>query len=213
MQDEITTKGKVNKFSVFLKRTSILFVLLVVIFTFLGFAPRGVVELNNVFFSFFIKDENAERANIEEASKYTEPTRIVIPSLEADVPVLNPLSRDNSVLDSALLKGAVRYPGSGDLSSKSTMLVFGHSSYLPVVHNKAFQSFNNIQKLVKGDKIVLIGDGLTNTYEVETVEKVNAEDEFVDFSEKNGKLVLATCNSFGKKQERFVVTAFLVESK
>lgn len=197
-----------NLLASFLKRTSIIFLVLVVALTLVGLAPAGVREINNVFFSLFIKEEKANDV-VEVSNIYTEPTRIVIPKLSADVAIINPTSRDNAVLDSALLQGAVRYPGSGDLSSMSTILVFGHSSYLPVVHNKAFQSFNNIQKLVKGDEIVLYGNGLTKKYIVEKVEKVNADEGFVDLSEKKGKLVLATCNSFGKKQERFVVTAYL----
>ena len=193
----------------FLKRTSIIFVVIVVILTMLGLAPAGVREINNVFFSLFIKDDSSS-VSVEETNRtgdYSEPTKIIIPKLGASVVVLNPASTDIKILDDALLKGAVRYPGSGDLESKNTMLIFGHSSYLPVVHNKAFQSFNNIQKLVKGDIITLEGNGRTYNYIVEKVELVNADDEFIDFAENKRKLVLATCNSFGKKQERYVVTA------
>lgn len=205
----------------FVKRTAIIFFALVVLFTAVGLAPTGVRELNNAFFSLFINEDvekNAEQTlnNVEMKAtsdeNYTEPVRIVIPKIGTDTKVLNPESRDNEKLNAALLLGAVRYPGSGDLESERTMFLFGHSSYLPVVHNRAFKTFNGIQNLKAGDEIALYGSEKKYLYRVEKVELVNADEGFVNLAADDHKLVLATCNSFGKKQERYVVTANFIGS-
>ena len=81
------------------------------------------------------------------------PLRIVIDTLDREVAVLNPESSSIAALDTALLSGAVRHPDSADFERKGTIVLFGHSSYLPNVINKNFQAFNGIQKLVWGDTI------------------------------------------------------------
>jgi hypothetical protein len=143
-------KVKVNKVSV-LYRTILFFIGFLVILVSLGFAPKGVKEINNAFFSIFIHDE---RSSVNEGDlvetvrfgSYTEPARIVIPKIGVDAKVLNPKSSDTEILDDALLYGAVRYPESGDLESNQTIFIFGHSSHLPIVHNQNFKLFSEIPK-------------------------------------------------------------------
>ena len=73
------------------------------------------------------------------------PVRIVATSIGLDAKIENPDSRDLDVLDRALTRGAVRYPGSALLGEPGNMLLFGHSSYLSVVGNSAYRTFNDIQ--------------------------------------------------------------------
>ena len=215
-QNEIVKKGK---FWRFIRRAVSIFLVLILFLTVVGLSPTPVKELNNYFFSLFIKDSPAkisdeiksEEAQGERDGEYTEPTRIVIPSIKLDNPVLNPNGTSIPVLDAALLKGAVRYPGSGDLESKRNMFILGHSSYLPVVHNQAYKAFNGIQNLKAGDLIEVYGTGKKYVYAVEKIEKTIADDGFIDISNFERKLILATCDSFGKKQDRFIVTARFIE--
>lgn len=142
-----------------------------------------------------------------------EPVRIVIDAIGIDVSVTNPSSTDIDVLDRALLAGAVRYPGSGDLGTDANVLVFGHSSYLPVVKNKAYQAFNELGKLEPGSSIVVHSETHRYTYEVERVYLANAEETLIEFTSPEPLLTLATCNTFGAKQERWVVTATLAKTE
>ncbi len=208
-----------NKFWRFIKRFVFIFLVLVVVFTAIGLSPTPVKELNNFFFSIFIKEdvevneeEKTEEVWSERTGAYSEPLRIIIPAIEMNNTVLNPQGTSANVLDAALLKGVVHYPGSGDLESKRNMFLLGHSSYLPVVHNQAYKAFNGIQKLKAGDIIELHGDFKKYIYAVEKVEKTTSDDGFIDIGSFERKLILATCDSFGKKQDRFVVTAKFVES-
>jgi LPXTG-site transpeptidase (sortase) family protein len=140
------------------------------------------------------------------------PDRITIEKLDLDVAVLNPQSRTIADLDAALLKGAVRHPDSADFNNTGTMLVFGHSSYLPVVHNSNYKAFNGIQNLEEGDVITLTSADRVYTYRVEKVYKAAASQTELALDHSEERLVLVTCNSFGSKDDRFVVEAVLAES-
>jgi len=142
-----------------------------------------------------------------------DPVRIVIEDIGVDTSVTNPASTDIAVLDRALLAGAVRYPGSGALGADANVLIFGHSSYLPVVKNKAYQAFNELQKLTPGARIMVYSDSHRYTYEVDTIRLANAEDTLIEFTASEPRLTLATCNTFGAKQERWVVAAGLVKTE
>lgn len=140
------------------------------------------------------------------------PVRIEIPAIKMDVEIANPTSTNVEILDRALLKTAVRYPTSAELGEEGNVILFGHSSYLPVVNNEAFKLFNEIQKLEKGDRITVYGSDTAYVYEVATVEEKDANSAAIPLTVGEPTLTLATCDSFGKKTDRFVVTAKLVGS-
>lgn len=143
---------------------------------------------------------------------YASPVRIVADSINLDAVVLNPESREIAALDQALLGGAVRYPGSGRLSDDTNMLIFGHSSSLPVIKNGAFKIFNNIKNLKQGEMVRVYSEGREYIYRVKTVKHVSAEDAIVTFTPGEKMLTLSTCDSFGKKTDRYVVEASFVGS-
>jgi sortase A len=135
------------------------------------------------------------------------PTSIAIERIGLDTPIVTPKSTDIDVLDRALLSGAVHYPDSGLLGQNANMLLFGHSSYLPVIHNKAFKAFNELDKLKKGDLITVYSDTHMYQYETETVTLSKAGNVQVQFEAESPMLTLSTCNNFGSKQDRWIVTA------
>ncbi len=142
------------------------------------------------------------------------PEKIIIPALNKELPITSPLSRDVALLDKELLTSVVRFPGSGVLGKDGNVFIFGHSSGYRTVKNEYFKAFNGIQKLEKGSVIQLVGKGVVHVYQVTSVTHVESSDALVDLRVTKGerKLTLSTCDSFGKKSERFVVEAeFLTE--
>ncbi|MEK7613505.1 MAG: sortase [Patescibacteria group bacterium] len=135
------------------------------------------------------------------------PTRIVIKDIGVDTTIENPTSAVLEVLDAALLAGAVRYPGSALLGEDAPIFLFGHQSYLPVVKNKAFKAFNDLQKLESGDTIQVFSDNAVYEYTVTSVSLVNADNALIPLEAGEKTLILSTCNSFGDPGERYVVTA------
>lgn len=140
------------------------------------------------------------------------PTKIEIPKIKLSTVIENPTTTDIASLDEDLLRGAVRYPTSAKLGENGNVVLFGHSSYLPVVLNKAYQAFNGIQKLVAGDVVTVYSAGTAYTYRVRTVAKESTTDAAILLQVDSRVLTLSTCDSFGATTDRFVVTADFVES-
>lgn len=140
------------------------------------------------------------------------PTKIDIPTIGLSVTIENTTSTDISTLDALLLKGAVRYPTSAKLGEDGNVVLFGHSSYLPIVRNQAYKAFNGIQKLVPGALVTVYSSSTVYTYRVKSVTKESAESAGIPLSVTGRVLTLSTCDSFGEKTDRFVVVADFVES-
>jgi LPXTG-site transpeptidase (sortase) family protein len=186
------------------------------VFLFMLFATTGVLGALDLLpegGTVAVENGDSLSASASLALEDTEkPTRIEIPSIDLSVTVANPTKTDVATLDAALLNGVVRYPTSADLGEKGNVIIFGHSSYLPIVRNEAFKAFNDIQKLKKGERILVTGNDRTYVYEVESVKEADAEEDAIPLSVTGSKLTLATCDSFGTKSDRFIVVANLVES-
>ena len=160
-------------------------------------------------------EAGTETEEVEEESVAVAPLPLTIhfDSLGRTVSVQNPTSRTIADLDAALLEGAVRHPDSADFRDTGNIFILGHSSYLPTVFNKNYQAFNDIQELTFGDVVRLRSVDTEYVYHVERVYKAKASDVVVPNSRGEAKLTLATCNTFGAKEDRFVVEATLVSQK
>lgn len=135
------------------------------------------------------------------------PVRIVAEPVGLDKTIANPTSTNVETLDAALLEGTVRYPTSARLGEEGTVLIFGHSSYLPIVHNQNFKAFNGIQKLKPGETISVYSATAEYRYTVTGVRLANAAEDVIELPATGKFLTLVTCDSFGTKSDRFVVTA------
>lgn len=135
------------------------------------------------------------------------PTRVVISKVGVDISVSTPHSTSLSALDTALLSGAVHYPGTANLGEQGSVLLFGHQSYLPIIHNQAFKAFNNVQKLVAGDTISVYSGSTEYRYSVRSVDLVTVDFGSIDLETTGSTLTLVTCNSLGEKEERYIVRA------
>ena len=152
-------------------------------------------------------DTEEPAASTEVVEAVVLPTEIHIARLDKTVTVLNPTSRTIADLDAALLDGVVRHPDSATLGQDGTVFILGHSSYLPNVFNPNFQAFNGIQDLEWGDTIELTSGELVYEYRVEKVYRANAQDVTVPIAGTGQTLTLATCNSFGSIDDRYIVEA------
>jgi len=141
------------------------------------------------------------------------PLRISIRTIGLDANISNPDTTNAGVLDAALLRGAVRWPSSAGLGVNGTVLLFGHSSYLPVVRNQAYKTFDDIQKLKTGNTISVYSATKEYRYSVTGVRVANVDDadtNRIPLLTDSPHLTLITCDSFATKSDRFVVTADFV---
>jgi len=145
-----------------------------------------------------------------QAEENDTPVHIIIDAIGVDTRINNPKSTSIETLDAALLSGVVHYPGSGNLSDYSNMFLFGHSTGFRVVQNQSFKAFNNLKDLKSNDLIRVRSESREYVYRVTSVTLTKAGEAFVELSTREKKLTLSTCNSFGSKEDRYVVEADFV---
>jgi sortase (surface protein transpeptidase) len=142
----------------------------------------------------------------------THPTRMKIQAIDLDHAIQNPTTTNLKELDELTKKGPARHPLSGKLGEDRNMILFGHSSRLPVVHNQMYKAFNRLSELTPGDTIEIIGEnGKTYLYSVTVVRKADTKafsENFVAHPLK--KLYLITCNNADGKSARYIVEADFV---
>lgn len=170
----------------------------------------------------YIGSNNTSNIQIQPASQITptvttsggdvmyaeEPTRLVMTSIGVDTAIINPNSTSYEVLDTALTKGAVRYPGSG-YPGVGNMFVFGHSTGFSVVQNQAYKTFNKLKNAKKGQTVTVYSKSAVYEYVVTNVELVDKSKALVEFDTTKNMITLSTCDSFGRDQDRYVVEAEL----
>lgn len=132
--------------------------------------------------------------------------RIEASTISLNATIYTPASNSYNALNTALTKGAVYYPGSGNVLA-GNMFIFGHSTSFKIVNNPAYKIFNNIKSLKTGDEINVYTANKKYTYIVTNVKLVDSREAMVDFKNTGRMLTLSTCNSFGQKSDRYVVEA------
>ncbi len=138
--------------------------------------------------------------------KAEAPLSIEIPGYISTGMIQTPVSTDVTVLDAALGRGAVYYPGSGYPGSNNT-LIFGHSTTFKIVRNKAYQVFNNVKTVPVGTLVYVKTASATHVYRTRKVERVSKYTSWIQFKSDTPILTLATCDSFGKASDRWVLVA------
>ena len=139
------------------------------------------------------------------------PLHVSIPKIGVNVAVKNPTSTNVAILDSALMEGAVRYPTSGLLGESKNVFLFGHSAYSRVIKNRAYHTFDGVEKLAEGDEVYVDSLDARYVYKVVRVSFLKDSEAYIDLESDVRMLTLATCNAFGAKDDRVVVQARFIK--
>ncbi len=140
------------------------------------------------------------------------PVRVVAKTIGLDVAVVNPTTTNVDLLDATLEQGAVHYPTSAPLGINGTVLLFGHSSYLPLIYNLYYKTFDGIQDLRVGQIVSVYSSDMRYDYSVTDVHTADATSDSIPLPNDAQYLTLVTCDSFATKSTRYVVTAKFVSS-
>ncbi len=151
--------------------------------------------------------QEAQEPEVLPAGVAEEPTRIVARDIGLDWRVVNPAATDLETLNAAVDQAPMRWPTSALLGEDGTVALFGHSSHLPIVHNQAYKSFNGIEKLVAGQVVSVYSATTEYRYTVAAVRVASADEDVVELPADGKYLALITCDNFGSKADRYVVTA------
>lgn len=139
-----------------------------------------------------------------------KPERITAGAIGLDLNVQNPETRDINALDELLKNGPARYVDSALLGQNGNVLIFAHSSRLPVIHNQMYKAFNRVAELKPGETITVSGGGREFLYSVTSVRRADAEEELIDLAPAGKRLTLVTCDTLTSKSSRFIVEAEFV---
>lgn len=175
-----------------------------------GSTPRENVALSNLP---ELGEEFTEPIAQDETTplqKGVEPSHISIPKINLDLPVSNPSTRDVEALDAILKSGPARHVDSALLGEKGNVLIFGHSSHLPVVHNQMYKAFNRVPELTSGDIVTITAGGKDYIYSVTSLRRADANEELIDVSRTGNRLTLVTCDTLTSKSTRWVLEAELI---
>jgi LPXTG-site transpeptidase (sortase) family protein len=134
------------------------------------------------------------------------PLSIEIPGYEVNARIEAPQSNDTKVLDDALARGPVYYSGSG-LPGSNNVLIFGHSTTFNVVINISFAVFNYLKDVQPGTLIYVKTQSAVHIYKTRDVKRVSKYTSWIQFKSNTPMLTLATCDSFGKASDRWVLEA------
>ena len=217
----MSENSRTAPFSVFLAASVVIFVLSLSAADSVGFVPYYIDGTDPAPSRVAIKDlpelgeEQGQGTRDEGTSEAgVNPTHIRIPSIDLDLPISNPDTRDTTKLDTILQNGPARYVDSAKLGEKGNVLIFGHSSHLPIVHNQMYKAFNKIPDLKAGATIIVEGNGKAYEYSVIDVKSVETTDAdaIIDLSKTGNKLTIVTCDTLTGKSARFVAEAELVGS-
>ncbi len=214
-----STEPKKAPLGVFLSTVIVVFFLTLSAADSVGFVPNYIdgtaadaaSEENSV-------NNSVALSNLPELGEETEsvavlPERIQIPAIDLDLAIQNPSTKDLEALDALLKSGPARYVDSAKLGETGNMIVFAHSSHLPVVHNQMYKAFNRIPELTQGDTVILVADGKKYLYVVNSVTKADASNTRIDMSKEKGtRLTLVTCDTLTNKSSRFVLDASFIGS-
>ena len=148
----------------------------------------------------------------QEITEKAKPIRIIADKVGIDSVILNPENTEVTSLDEALKYGVVRYPKSGVLGEKDNIYLFGHSTSIEVVRNKAYKALNGLNKLEKGDTIKIQSENNEYIYVVTSVKMKKNSEAIVTFNTGKKTLTISTCNTLGAKEDRYIVEADFVSS-
>lgn len=158
------------------------------------------------------KGEGVDEVMPDTKSAYSSEPRLIIENIGLSAKIVTPASTDDNILNTALTKGAVYYPGSGKLGEVGNVFLFGHSTGLAVVYNKNYAVFNRLKELGAGDIVRVQSDGREYWYRVLGVSIKKADDAHIDLATTRKLLTISTCRIFGGREDRYVVEAEFMKS-
>lgn len=150
---------------------------------------------------------------------YPTDTRIVIPRINQNVPVIG-VRNENLVnrrweqlekdIQKALRSGVVHYPGTALPGDNGNVVVTGHSSYYAWDPGRFKDVFALLHDVKLGDKIVVYFGQKKFIYEVDKIKIVYPKDVDVLGPTTTEQLTLITCTPIGTNLKRLIVQAKLL---
>lgn len=138
----------------------------------------------------------------------SESPKLIINKLNVEAPVDYTQSEiDEASFQAALRSGVVYYPNTSLPGSGGNTVIFGHSSGQVWTKGDYKFIFASLDKLEKGDKIIIEYSGKRYIYSVSAKRVVSPTDLSVLNPTDSAKLTLITCTPVGTNKNRLIIEA------
>lgn len=211
-----------NKYKLVTKGLSLIFVSIGLIMILVSVAPVFTYNLfaSEKFVNFISPLPDSDNRDYTKVSDWFEdPSKVSFKSsisfYNLSIPKLGIKDAVVSIGGEDLADSLIQYPGTALPGKEGNAVVFGHSA-LPAFYNprEYLTIFSTLPTLTKGDKISLVFDGISYTYEVNEMEEVLPTNlSVLKQTEASKILSLVTCVPPGdpRSPRRLVVRAKLIE--
>ena len=132
---------------------------------------------------------------------------IYIPRIRVAAPIVRPRSTAEAVINDALLKGVIKYPGTAEPGEKGNVFLTGHSSYYWWVNTPYRNVFALVPQMRRNDEIVVYRNGQKYAYRVHAIFEVNPNQTGVLKPTPVPTVTLSTCVPVGTSYRRKIVQA------
>lgn len=145
------------------------------------------------------------------AANVGEESRLIIPKLNIDVPILFGLSNDSDTIMEGMNNGVVHWsiPGASALPGEiGNLVITGHSAGDIYTSNQYKFIFSGLERLAPNDLIYVDYGGVRYTYSVTSLETVEpTEVSKLVYDTDRPMLTLITCTPLGTSRYRLLVSA------
>lgn len=138
----------------------------------------------------------------ESKAEVFEDNRLVIPSINVDINIVEGYS------DEVLSLGAWRRPNSSTPDKEGNTVITAHRFQYVPPNNRTFY---NLDKVEKGDRLIVFWDGKKYIYRVTEVFVVEPDDVEIESDLDGNFLTLYTCTPIWTASKRLVVRGELVD--
>lgn len=132
---------------------------------------------------------------------------IYIPRIRVGAPIIYPSQTSDNVINDALLKGVIHYPGTAEPGQKGNVFITGHSSFYWWVKSDYKTVFTLVPEMVNGDEVIVYHKGIRYIYKVDDIREVLPTDVSVLRPTDKPVITLSTCVPVGTAYRRKIVRA------
>lgn len=177
------------------------------------FAPEIAQKNTNLGLPVSSPDYQTIAPQIEQpAVAITKESKIIIPKINVDAPLVFPQTADNNIILEAIKNGVAHYPGTAMPGQAGNVFLTGHSSYYWWSGGKYNTIFASLDKLQPNDLVYVYHDGKEYVYKVRDSIMVLPTQTEVLKPTTGAVLSLMTCVPVGTNLKRLIVRADLISS-
>jgi len=219
-------RGKLKGFTANVLQFIGLFVFFFTISSLVVMGPTIYSKVSYYFFASAIEEKNTNlglpvsspdyqsiASQVGEVTKLFPPeSKIIIPKISIDAPIVFPQTADNKVILEAIQDGVALYPGTALPGRVGNVFITGHSSYYWWSGGKYNRVFAVLDKLAVNDLIYIYYESKEYIYKVrDSIVVLPSQTEVLNPT-ANATLSLMTCVPVGTNLKRLVVRADLISS-